>query len=88
MLLDAAACTQRYPLMESTLQQQQQQQEASNQHLSCGTGCSIVRVWASMARTMVMAHQRRGESDLVAHWLYQLLALDTAAEEWAHAMQQ
>jgi hypothetical protein len=36
---------------------------------------------------MVLAHQRRGESDLVAHWLYQLLALDSKAEEWAHAMQ-
>jgi hypothetical protein len=39
-----------------------------------------------MARTMVMAHQRRGESDLVAHWMYQALALDTAAPEWGHAL--
>ena len=32
------------------------------------------------------AHQRRGESDLVAHWVYVLLALDPQAEEWAHVL--
>lgn len=47
----------------------------------------VVTVWASLARSMVTAHQRRGESDLVAHWLYQLLALDTQAAEWAHVLQ-
>jgi hypothetical protein len=35
---------------------------------------------------MVTAHQRRGESDYVAHWLYQLLALDTQAVEWGHVL--
>lgn len=48
---------------------------------------STAVVWASLARSMVTAHQRRGESDLVAHWLYQLLALDTRAPEWAHVLQ-
>ena len=32
------------------------------------------------------AHQRRGESDLVAHWMYVLLALDTRAPEWDHML--
>jgi hypothetical protein len=32
------------------------------------------------------AHQRRGESDLVAHWMYVLLALDTQAPEWEHML--
>ena len=31
---------------------------------------------------MVTAHQRRGESDLVAHWMYQLMALNPNASEW------
>lgn len=46
----------------------------------------VVAVWSSLARSMVTAHQRRGESDLVAQWLYQLLALDTQAVEWAHVL--
>jgi hypothetical protein len=46
----------------------------------------VVAVWASLVRSMVTAHQRRGESDLVAQWLYQLLALDTQAVEWAHVL--
>jgi hypothetical protein len=33
------------------------------------------------------AHQRRGESDLVAHWVYVLLALDPQAPEWGHVLQ-
>lgn len=47
---------------------------------------SAVTVWASLARSMVTAHQRRGESDFVAHWLFQLLALDTQAVEWGHVL--
>jgi len=39
-------------------------------------GCS------ELARATMVAHQRRGESDLVVHWLYQLLALDPRASEW------
>jgi hypothetical protein len=49
-------------------------------------GARVVGVWAELARTLVMAHQRRGESDLVAHWMYQALALDTRAPEWAHLL--
>ncbi|KAF5831668.1 hypothetical protein DUNSADRAFT_12748 [Dunaliella salina] len=37
---------------------------------------------AELARATMVAHQRRGESDLVVHWLYQLLALDPTASEW------
>lgn len=31
-----------------------------------------LELWADMARLMVTAHMRRGESDLVAHWLVQV----------------
>jgi hypothetical protein len=34
----------------------------------------------------LQAHQRRGESDLVAHWVYVLLALDPQAPEWGHML--
>ena len=34
----------------------------------------------------MQAHQRRGESDLVAHWVYVLLALDPRAAEWGHML--
>jgi hypothetical protein len=87
-LLDAASCIQRYPSLATILQQQQQQQQQrAHSSGSAGAGASVVALWANMARTMVLAHQRRGESDLVAHWLYQVLALDSRAEEWSHAMQ-
>ncbi|GBF98489.1 hypothetical protein Rsub_11699 [Raphidocelis subcapitata] len=49
-------------------------------------GAHVVGVWAELARMLVMAHQRRGESDLVAHWMYQALALDTRAPEWGHLL--
>lgn len=39
-------------------------------------------VWAELARIMMVAHQRRGESDDVAHWMWQVMALDHAAPEW------
>jgi len=39
-------------------------------------------VWAALVRAAVTCHQRRGDSDAVAHCLYQLLALDLAAPEW------
>jgi hypothetical protein len=42
----------------------------------------VLGVWRALVRTMVLGHQRRGESDAVGHWLYQLLALDVAAPEW------
>jgi hypothetical protein len=39
-----------------------------------------------MARTAMQAHQRRGESDLVAHWMYVVMALDPGADEWDWAL--
>ena len=47
---------------------------------------SILSVLAEFARVAVTAHQRRGESDAVAFWIYQLMALDTMAPEWQHVM--
>lgn len=102
-LLDATACVSRYPQLEGLLQEQQgEMQQAALQDSSSQVGWlppqppmqsavlqapSVVAVWASLARSMVTAHQRRGESDFVAQWLYQLLALDTQAPEWAHVIQ-
>lgn len=37
---------------------------------------------AELARIMVTAHQRRGESDMVAFWIWHKMALDPKAEEW------
>ena len=42
----------------------------------------MVQWYASMARVAVQVHQRRGESDNVAHWLRLLLALDPNTPEW------
>lgn len=42
----------------------------------------LVKICASLTRTVVVAHQRRGESEAVASWLYQLLALSPDAQEW------
>lgn len=36
----------------------------------------VIRLWAEHARTMVIASQRRGESDNVIMWMYQHAALD------------
>lgn len=41
-----------------------------------------IDVIAELTRIMVMAHQRRGESDEVAFWMWQKMALDPSAEEW------
>lgn len=41
---------------------------------------------AEHCRLAMTAHQRRGESDSVAHWMYQLLALDVGAPEWRVAL--
>ncbi|KXZ44779.1 hypothetical protein GPECTOR_62g894 [Gonium pectorale] len=43
---------------------------------------SPVELWRELARVMLTAHTRRGESDLVAYWLVQVLALDHRAPEW------
>ena len=48
----------------------------------------VLQVWAEFAYVAIIAHQRRGESDAVAFWMYQLMALDTMAEEWQQVMQQ
>jgi len=42
----------------------------------------LLQVWCSLARGVMVAHMRRGESDAVASWLYQVLALDPQAPEW------
>ena len=42
--------------------------------------------WQHSVRSVVQAHQRRGESDLVAHWVYVALALDPQAPEWQHVL--
>jgi hypothetical protein len=38
--------------------------------------------WQGLVRVLLQAHQRRGESDLVARWTYVALALDPDAPEW------
>ena len=37
---------------------------------------AVFRMWAEHARTMIVACQRRGESDDVVSWMYQHAALD------------
>lgn len=48
---------------------------------------AVLTVWQDLVRTIIQAHQRRGESDQVAHWTYVLLALDPAAHEWQYMLQ-
>jgi len=91
-LLTAAEALQRYPNLGAVFGTcgaatgGSSDSSSSSSSSSRSSGSCIVGVWAEMARTMVMAHQRRGESDLVAHWIYQLMALDTRAPEWQHAL--
>ena len=47
---------------------------------------AVLTFWAESARMAMIAHQRRGEGDAVALWMYQLMALDTQAEEWDAAL--
>lgn len=49
---------------------------------------ALLGLCSEWVRCVVVAHQRRGESDLVAHWLVQLLALDPGAPEWDYVLQQ
>ena len=44
------------------------------------------QLWADMCRMMMSGHMRRGESDLVAHWMLQVMALDPLAPEWRHVL--
>ncbi|KAJ9520062.1 hypothetical protein QJQ45_030136 [Haematococcus lacustris] len=75
-VLDWPLLTRRYPQVASQLQQQLQ---AGTSLASPATFQSLV---ADLVRTVLTARQRRGESDSVAHWLWQLLALDPGAPEW------
>ncbi len=84
-VLDAAAASARYPDLALALggprlpHDTRPQPESSNS----GTGpCAVAGAWSDMARTLMLAHQRRGESDEVAHWMYLLMALDPGAPEW------
>ncbi|GAB4813457.1 hypothetical protein N2152v2_000503 [Parachlorella kessleri] len=52
-----------------------------------GLEIEALAVWQALVRTVIEAHQRRGESDLVAQWVYVLLALDPQAEEWQFMLQ-
>ncbi|KAI3424261.1 hypothetical protein D9Q98_009615 [Chlorella vulgaris] len=70
-VMDAAAAQQRYPDLHLTSDWQLR---------------SPLVGWQHMVRTIIQAHQRRGESDLVAHWVYVLLALDPQAAEWGHML--
>ena len=46
----------------------------------------VLRTWQGLCRIAMQAHQRRGESDFVAHWMYICLALDPGAPEWGRAL--
>lgn len=46
----------------------------------------LVSCWAAYCRLIMTVHQRRGESDEVAHWLLQVLALDPQAPEWDYVI--
>ncbi|KAL4438524.1 hypothetical protein ABPG77_000172 [Micractinium sp. CCAP 211/92] len=70
-LVDVAGAAQRYPGLQLSAKWEQ---------LAPLVG------WQHMVRTVIQAHQRRGESDLVAHWVYVLLALDPHAAEWGHML--
>jgi hypothetical protein len=43
---------------------------------------ALLQVWTEMLRIAFVAHQRRGDSDAVAHCLHQLLALDLTDPGW------
>lgn len=49
---------------------------------------AYIRLCAEWVRAIMVAHQRRGESDAVAYWLVQLLALDPSAPEWDFVLTQ
>ena len=42
----------------------------------------VLRVATELLRTAIVAHQRRGDSDAVAHCFNQLLALDLTDAAW------
>ncbi|KAJ9519972.1 hypothetical protein QJQ45_014704, partial [Haematococcus lacustris] len=66
VVMDWPLLTRRYPQLASQLQQQLQ---AGTSLASPATFQSLV---ADLVRTVLTARQRRGESDSVAHWLWQV----------------
>eukprot|EP01023_Acetabularia_acetabulum_P009980 TRINITY_DN14530_c0_g3_i1.p1 TRINITY_DN14530_c0_g3~~TRINITY_DN14530_c0_g3_i1.p1 ORF type:complete len:316 (+),score=54.45 TRINITY_DN14530_c0_g3_i1:118-948(+) len=46
-----------------------------------------LQILKEACRLMIMGHTRRGESDMVASWLYQLMSLDSNAQQWQHVLQ-
>jgi len=46
------------------------------------TASRVFRLWAEHAKTMVIACQRRGQSDDVSSWMYQHAALDPATADF------
>lgn len=49
---------------------------------------SPLRTWQGLTKLVIQAHTRRGESDLVAHWMYIALCLDPDAVEWERALSE
>ena len=49
---------------------------------------ALLRVFTELLRTAVVSHQRKGDSDAVAHCLHQLLALDLADPGWEPILQR
>jgi hypothetical protein len=73
-LLSAAEARARYPAMLFF----EGESDASGEESERAT----LRLWREVARTLVIAHQRRGEADAVAGWMRAAMALDPAAAEW------
>jgi hypothetical protein len=46
----------------------------------------VLRTWQGLVDLAIQAHTRRGESDLVANWIYIKLCLDPLAVEWERAL--
>ena len=58
-----------------------------NRHAARAGKQALLAVWTELLRTAVVAHQRKGDSDAVAHCLHQLLALDLADPGWGPILQ-
>ncbi|KAG2436490.1 hypothetical protein HXX76_006790 [Chlamydomonas incerta] len=91
-LMTPAEAVARFPDLQPPQQPQQAgpQQAAAQQAaaallplLAAAAGSGPLPLWGELSRLVLTAHTRRGESDLVAHWLVQVLALDHRAPEWA-----
>jgi hypothetical protein len=70
-LLSADEAKERYP----SLQEEHETEEQAT-----------LALWREVARTLVLAHQRRGEADAVASWMRAAMALDPAAAEWGRVL--